>query len=102
MESPTVLTIPGGLRSITLWRPLESPTQVELEAAASQGIRWFDLVSGANAGQLFTQLGPLCEGLTEEMLVDLLRPDTLPEDVHWAGGRIRLASTFAIYPTQTK
>ena len=103
MNLPLVLTSPSALRSVTLWRPGESPQEVDLDQAASDGVvRWFDLASGGDAAELIASLGPLCDGLTQEMLEDLLSPDTRPEEARWADGRIRLASTFAVYPTQTK
>jgi uncharacterized membrane protein len=44
------------------------------------------------------QLAPICLGVTEEMLEDLLTPDEQPEGRAYAKRRIRLASSFSVEP----
>jgi hypothetical protein len=102
MNSSLALKTPADPLSITLWRPTEEPREVRPEQATDHStVRWFDLPSKGNAAELYESLDPLCDLLTQEMLEDLLSPDTQPEDVRWGDGRIRFVSTFAAYLTET-
>jgi hypothetical protein len=97
------LSPPADLRSATLWRPAEQPVPLDPGAGDFDGgIAWFDLETDGDTAQLFEFLADRCEGLTFEMLHDLLEPDRRPQGEQWGEGEIRLASTFAVYPTETK
>jgi hypothetical protein len=94
---------PHDILNANLWQQGKEPVPLDPDADDfGGGIAWFDLSAGGNADELFSYLAPRCEGLTLEMLVDLLSPDLLPEDEEWDAGVIRLASTFAVYPTASK
>jgi hypothetical protein len=88
------MTEDTGIRSATYWQQGQAPTGPGDEVPAA--IPWFDLISNSNAEELLPQLSKPCPGLTGEMLDDLLTPDDRPEGVTYAGGRIKLASTFAV------
>lgn len=94
---------PADLLNASLWQQGQEPTPLERDRDDfGGGIAWFDLNAGGDPETLFSHLGPRCEGLTLEMLEDLMSPDPLPQDEQWDAGVIRLASTFAVYPTESK
>jgi Mg2+ and Co2+ transporter CorA len=97
------LAQPRDLLEATYWLPGQEPTPLDLEATDfGGGIAWFDLRSDGDPEALFDYLAPRCRGLTLEMLSDLLEPDRRPQGERWDDGVLRLASTFAVYPTKTK
>jgi hypothetical protein len=70
---------------------------VENWARSDGEICWFDLVGKPEAApRLFATLKPLCPGLTEDTLVDLLTPDEQPAGCSYEEGEIKLASTFSV------
>jgi hypothetical protein len=86
------------LRNVTVWREGKLPDALSPGAKMGiAGIPWFDLLSNASVEQLFPRLSKACPGLSEEMLDDLLTPDDRPEGAIYSGGRIKLASTFAVH-----
>ena len=94
---------PADLLNATVWQQGREPVPLDPDSDGfSGGIAWFDLKADGDPDALFSYLGPRCEGLTLEMLTDLLEPDRLPQDEEWDAGAIRLASTFAVYPTASK
>jgi uncharacterized membrane protein len=63
---------------------------------AAGAVRWYDLdPARAEPEAVVRELGPACPGLTVDMVEDLLQPDEEPEGKSF-GGRIRLASSFAV------
>ena len=88
------------VRSVTRWRPGGEPEDVALaDVPGSRDVHWIDLdgtAAGGRAREVATLLEPACPGLTEEMVHDLLEPDEQPEGKRWAGGKIKLASTFSV------
>lgn len=93
------------LASSSTWSAGQNPEQHRLELALpGQGVRWFDLAQSSGSGAVLELLGPVCQGLTSEMVEDLLEPDPLPEGRQYDQGRIRLASTFAVtsVPAESK
>jgi hypothetical protein len=91
------------LLTATVWRPGRGPATVDLDAADFEGaIAWFDVRTNGDSDSLFELLGPRCQGLTLEMVSDLLEPDRRPQGERYGDGELRLASTFAVYPTKTK
>ena len=99
----TRVDAPNGLLSATVWHDGEEPRAADLNRDdLDTGIRWFDVQSGGDPDQLHMFLAPLCKELTREMLSDLLEPDRRPQGEEWDDGSVRLASTFAVYPTETK
>src|SRR3954464_4809891 len=104
MNPSLALRAPVDLLSITVWRPSEPFMNLGLDDSADGDlIRWFDLRSAGDPEELFSFLAPMCDGLTQEMLADLLQPDErIPEGESSPDRRVRLASTFAVYPTATK
>src|SRR4051794_1787480 len=96
-------TAPDELLSARLWSAGREPVPLDPSSTDfGEGIAWFDLRSGGDAARLFGYLEPRCQGLTLEMLSDLLEPDRRPQGEEWDDGAVRLASTFAVYPTETK
>lgn len=87
------------VRSATAWVPGEPPRALEeLTAAVPPGtVWWYDLdpALASDPDEVVRVLGPVCEGLTAEMVEDLLEPDETPEGKSF-DGRIRLASSFAV------
>lgn len=63
---------------------------------------WFDVAPSATVGELLGLLGPHCPKLEEEMLVDLLCPDEIPEGWSEHDGTVRLASSFAVYAPEAR
>src|SRR5215213_7673941 len=95
-------TVPDELLSARLWTAGDGPKPLGPSGTDfGDGIAWFDLRSGTDAARLFAYLKPRCAGLTLEMLGDLLEPDRRPQGEEWDDGAVRLASTFAVYPTET-
>jgi CorA-like Mg2+ transporter protein len=87
------------LVSATVWESGEGPRKFDPNGPSPPtGIRWFDIGPSATPGGLLELLGPICPGLEREMLDDLLAPDEIPENRRWDGGKVRLASTFVVYP----
>jgi hypothetical protein len=100
---PGQFEAPDDLHSAHLWIEGAEPRPLDPATDDFEGIAWFDLRSAGDATELFTYLAPLCDGLTIDMLRDLLQPDErLPQGEVWGDGTVRLASTFAVYPTETK
>jgi Mg2+ and Co2+ transporter CorA len=96
-------TSPADLLRADLWQSESEPTPLDPTSAGfNGGIAWFDVKSEGDTDQLFAYLAPRCQGLTVEMLEDLLEPDRRPQGEEWGDGHFRLASTFAVYPTATK
>ena len=94
---------PADLLNATLWQQGQEPAPLDPDSQGfAGGIAWFDVKADGDPEALFSYLGPRCEGLTLEMLEDLLSPDPLPQDEQWDDGVIRLASTFAVYPIASK
>jgi CorA-like Mg2+ transporter protein len=94
---------PDDLLSAHIWIERSEPMRLDPVAEDfNGGIAWFDLRSGGDPARLFAYLGRRCQGLTLEMVTDLLVPDRRPQGEEWDEGRVRLASTFAVYPTETK
>jgi Mg2+ and Co2+ transporter CorA len=94
---------PTDLLEATLWRPGQEPSRLDLDAPGFDGgIAWFEVQSDGNADELFAFLAPRCQGLTREMVSDLLEPDRRPQGERWGEGEFRLASTFSVHPTETK
>jgi Mg2+ and Co2+ transporter CorA len=94
---------PNDLLTETVWRPAQGPATLDLETPGFDGgIAWFDVRSNGDAAELFEFLGPRCDGLTLSMVSDLLEPDRRPQGERYGDGELRLASTFAVYPTKTK
>jgi CorA-like Mg2+ transporter protein len=87
------------LRSATEWVPGQRPRSVADAAEqppAAGAVRWYDLdPASAHPEAVVRMLGPLCPGLTEDMVEDLLQPDDEPEGKAF-DERIRLASSFAV------
>lgn len=83
------------IRSATAWQAGIPPRTLGSGEDPS-AFPWFDLVSGGSAEKLLPLLTDACPGLTQEMLEDLLTPDDKPEGLAYAGGRVRLASTFSV------
>src|SRR2546430_7662217 len=103
MNPSLALTAPADLLSVTTWRPGQTPSDLGRDQSVDSGvIRWFDLKSDGDTEELFAFLRPLCDELTEEMVEDLLAPDSLPQGKRWSDDQVRLASTFAVYPTKSK
>ena len=99
IAEPVVREGAGLLVRATVWTGEGDPRECDPgEAPPATGIRWFDVRSTAGPEALFGRLESVCDGLKLEMLVDLVKPDELPENRSWHGGRVRLASTFAVYP----
>ena len=88
------------VRSVTRWRAGRDPEDVALaDVPGSRDVIWIDLdgtAAGGRAHEVAALLEPACPGLTEEMVHDLLEPDEQPEGKRWAGGKIKLASTFSV------
>lgn len=86
------------IRSGSSWHEGRPPRPISLDDPPEPGgIRWFDLVSDSAAtDDLFRGLQPICEGLTREMLEDLLTPDEQPAGSSYEEGSIKLASTFSV------
>jgi Mg2+ and Co2+ transporter CorA len=83
----------------TVWIPGHKPAPVGLDIDLLPGVlRWFDVSACASLEALFERLEPHCNGLEPEMLQELLVLDDLPQGHEWNDGKIRLASTFGIYP----
>jgi len=82
------------------WVPGEGPHEIPRldDVAAIGGVVWIDIRGDADATELLALLGRSCPGLEHEMLDELLDPDKEPVNRRWAGGAVRLASTFAVYP----
>jgi CorA-like Mg2+ transporter protein len=75
-----------------------TPQKHEIDAPVPAGaVCWFDITKSADPDALLTLLAPKCEGLELEMLADLISPDEFPEGHAWHGGRVRLASSFAVH-----
>lgn len=89
---------PSWLRQVSQWSPGASPRVVDLHSLDPEsGFLWFDVVcSAAELESVLKLLGEHCDGLTEEMLADLLTPDDEPEGSSYGNGRIRLASSFSV------
>jgi hypothetical protein len=89
---------PAWLRRTSCWSPGQRPRPCEVtDLDLDSGFPWFELACGPkSAGEVLELLGPRCDGLTIEMLEDLLTPDDEPEGVPYAEGTIRLASTFRV------
>jgi hypothetical protein len=88
----------GFVRSATAWAVGEQPRALDDLAAPVPGgtVRWVDLDPAAtDPREVVRVLGPVCDGLTAEMVEELLEPDDEPEGRSF-GGRIRLASSFAV------
>lgn len=101
-ETPAVAAVArpeaGTQISPTLWAEGHGPEPFDLNAdPPPSGIRWFDIERSADSASVLELLAPLCDGLEREMLDDLLCPDDIPEGRRWQDGRIRLASSFAVY-----
>jgi CorA-like Mg2+ transporter protein len=91
------------LVSATVWEGGEDPREFDPSGPPpSTGIRWFDVGPSATPEGLLELLGSACPGLEPEMLDDLLAPDEIPENRRWQGGRIRLASSFAVYAPEAR
>ncbi len=89
--------------SATFWPAGEEPREHDVSASTPPGgVQWFDITSSVPVGELLGLLGPHCPGLEEEMLVDLLCPDDVPEGRRWHDGSIRLASSFAVYAPEAR
>lgn len=86
------------IRAGSAWREGAAPRSITLEEPGQESvIRWFDLVSDSTAtDELLAALQPHCDGLTHEMLEDLLTPDEQPAGSSYEKGRIKLASTFSV------
>jgi hypothetical protein len=86
------------LRRTSCWTPGQSPQMCEVpDLGDAPGFPWFELACGPEgAAEVLALLGPLCDGLTIEMLEDLLTPDDEPKGIAYAEGAIRLASTFSV------
>jgi hypothetical protein len=86
------------LRRVSVWRPGAAPTLCELEDLGdAEGPAWIELTCGAEmSGDILESLSPTCQGLTHEMLADLLTPDEAPAGASFGDGSIRLASTFSV------
>jgi len=83
----------------TVWVGGETPVERDVsDELPGTGILWFDIGQEAQPAEVMDLLAPHCEGLEPAMLESLLSPDEIPECRRWAGGGIRLASTFAAYP----
>jgi hypothetical protein len=80
-----------------VWAKGEAPRKLPLsEADPSQGLLWIDLASGADPGEVLAQLSGICDGLTREMLEELLTPDEFSEGTRYADDQIRVITTFAV------
>jgi Mg2+ and Co2+ transporter CorA len=94
---------PRDLIGATVWTEGAEPVDLDDRHAPDAGvIRWFDVRGDGDVDALFGYLAPRCLGLTREMVEDLLEPDRRPQGERWGDGELRLASTFAVYPTETK
>ncbi len=90
--------MPDWIRRVSLWRPENRPTEVNLEEIdGADGFPWFELVCDASeARSALDLLSSHCPGLTGQMLNDLLTPDEEPEGHLYVDGEIRLASSFSV------
>jgi hypothetical protein len=83
------------VRSATAWRPGEEPRPLT-GADAPGAIRWYDLdPAGVEVDVVVRELGSACDGLTADMVADVLEPDEQPEGKDFGNG-IRLASSFGV------
>jgi hypothetical protein len=97
IEAPRDKTTPLILR-VSDWTPRTLPVQVGPDVPRTDGaIRWFELAGDASAAKALTErLAPQCQGLTVEMVEDLLSPDDEPLGNSYEHARIKLASSCAI------
>jgi hypothetical protein len=87
----------------TVWLDGRRPQKCELDSPSLlSGVRWFDVSTSATVDETVDMLGSLCPGLEDAMLEDLLCRDEIPENRHWHGGAIRLASSFAVYAPEAR
>jgi hypothetical protein len=90
------------LRRVSAWRPGARPTIGGLDDPADpDAFVWIELTCGVDSSEsVLAALTPLCPGLTDEMLCDLLTPDEAPAGTSFGDGQIKLASTFSIEATR--
>lgn len=85
----------GLFRSITGWEHEGEPRELSSVDRGAEGlVRWFDIGRPSSVGEVLSVLEPVCDGLTAEMVEDLLTPDDEPHGVTYGDGKIRLASSF--------
>jgi hypothetical protein len=86
------------IRAVSCWVP-GKPRQFlegDLDDGAP-GVLWFDINPAvANLHDLWAALASRCEGLQEQMIVDLLTPDEEPIGKSYGDGGVRIASSFSV------
>lgn len=93
---------PDPLVRATAWVDGSGFEAFEPQAVPPGRILWFDVERRADPAEVLQLLRSRCDGLQLEMLEDLLCPDDIPEGRRWQGGKVRLASTFAVYAPEAR
>lgn len=93
---------PDPLVRATAWVDGSGFEAFEPQAVPPGRILWFDVERRADPAEVLQLLRLRCDGLQLEMLEDLLCPDDIPEGRRWQGGKVRLASTFAVYAPEAR
>jgi len=89
--------------SATAWSDERDPQPFDPYAdSPAEGILWFDVEGSADPAAVLDLLEPFCDGLQREMLDDLLCRDDIPEGRRWQDGKVRLASSFAVYAPEAR